>query len=277
MSLSSVLPKISVITPSFNQGQFLERTIQSVLCQNFPNLEYIIIDGGSTDNSVEIIKKYDRYLTYWVSEKDKGQSHAINKGFEKATGDILAWINSDDTYVPNALHIVADYFSKNAHVDFLYGDVIFIDEGGNLIKRHKELEFDLVMGLCIGFGLIIQQQSAFWSRQIYDKLGGLREDLHFYMDGEYWQRIALVGFNIKHIPCFLACYRLHKMAKIVRNKILNDSQPYEQEFVPQMMMAYQSLTISRLMPHRFGKHFTKIYKIKRIASRFIRGHYFAFL
>ena len=124
----SKLPKISIVTPSLNQAKFLEKTIQSVLAQNYSDLEYIIIDGGSTDGSVEIIKKYQDKIAYWVSEKDRGQSHGINKGFALATGDIFAWLNSDDTYMPGALHTVAEYFSKDSDLDFLYGDVNLINE-----------------------------------------------------------------------------------------------------------------------------------------------------
>ena len=116
-------PKISIVTPSYNQAEFLERTILSVLNQDYPNLEYIIIDGGSTDGSVEIIKKYEKYLAYWVSEKDKGQSDAINKGFQKSTGDILAWLNSDDTYLSGTLFKVVKAFQENPNADLIFGNI----------------------------------------------------------------------------------------------------------------------------------------------------------
>src|SRR5450759_2806690 len=119
--------KISVITPSYNQGQFLEETILSVINQNYPNLEYFIIDGGSTDNSIEIIKKYEKHLTYWVSEKDNGQAHAINKGFKKATGDIVCWINSDDLLIQGAINTISNYFSRNPDVQFINGYTLRID------------------------------------------------------------------------------------------------------------------------------------------------------
>src|ERR1035437_4288596 len=127
-------PKISVITPSFNQGKYLESTIKSVLEQDYPNLEYIVIDGGSEDNSVEIIKKYEKHLAYWESVKDKGQSHAINKGFAIATGEILAWLNSDDTYEQNAIYNIAEWFRKYPELDFIYGDVNIIDEKGAVLQ-----------------------------------------------------------------------------------------------------------------------------------------------
>jgi len=120
LNKDSNYPKIAIVTPSYNQAQFLERTILSVLNQNYPNLEYIIIDGGSTDGSVEIIKKYERYLSYWVSEKENVQADAINKGFQKSTGQILAWLNSDDLYLPNTLVKIMNIFLRNKEITFLY-------------------------------------------------------------------------------------------------------------------------------------------------------------
>jgi len=130
-------PKISIVTPSYNQAEFLERTILSVLNQNYPNLEYIIIDGGSTDGSVEIIKKYEKYLSYWVSEKDRGQAHALNKGFEKATGDLVGWQNSDDIYLPGAFRKVAEVYRNNPNYDVYFGNIYFIDEEDNIIRDLK--------------------------------------------------------------------------------------------------------------------------------------------
>ncbi len=130
-------PKISIVPSSYNQGQFLEETVLSVLNQNYPNLEHIIIDGGSTDNSVDIIKKYEDQLAYWVSEKDKGQTHAINKGFKHSNGEILNWLNSDDLLAPGALHVIAEEFSKNPRVDFFFGDFTIIDKEGRVIFSRK--------------------------------------------------------------------------------------------------------------------------------------------
>src|SRR5437773_6556922 len=128
-------PRISVITPSFNQGQFLEETIRSVLLQGYPNLDYIIIDGGSTDGSVEVVKKYEPWLTYWVSEPDRGQSHAINKGWQRAHGDVLAWLNSDDTYNPDALRCAAEALQQNPAAGMVYSDMNYIDVSSNVIYR----------------------------------------------------------------------------------------------------------------------------------------------
>jgi glycosyltransferase involved in cell wall biosynthesis len=130
MNMTTHLPKVSIITPSFNQGQFLEASIRSVLEQDYPNLEYIVVDGGSKDESVEIIKKYQDRLAWWVSEKDKGHADALNKGFSKVTGDILAWLNSDDIYFPNAVSEAVSVLTQNPKVGMVYGDADLIDDSG---------------------------------------------------------------------------------------------------------------------------------------------------
>ncbi|WP_295101568.1 glycosyltransferase family 2 protein [uncultured Candidatus Kuenenia sp.] len=204
-------PKITVVTPSYNQAQFLERTILSVLNQNYPNLEYIIIDGGSTDGSVEIIKKYETKLAYWVSEPDRGQSHAINKGWQMSTGQIMAYLNSDDTYRAGALFYIAKYFAEHPEVDMVYGDVYVIDENDNLVQPFICGEFNLKRYIkdC---NYYIPQQAVFFRRQIFEKVGLLDENLHFKMDRDYFIRIGINGC-VKRIPHYLAHFRTHPAAK----------------------------------------------------------------
>ena len=200
-------PKITIVTPSYNQAEFLERTILSVLNQNYPNLEYTIIDGGSTDRSVEIIKKYEKYLTYWVSEKDKGQSHAINKGFQKSTGEILAWLNSDDTYLPNTLQFIANYFKQHCVIDMLYGRCNIIDKDNIASKEVKVLPFNFID---YAYGLFtIPQPSSFWKRNIFFKSGMLNKNNHTCMDAELWINFAKNNANIAYVDIFLANFRLH--------------------------------------------------------------------
>ena len=203
--------KITVVTPSYNQAQFLERTILSVLNQNYPNLEYIIIDGGSTDGSVEIIKRYESKLAYWVSEPDRGQSHAINKGWKMSSGQILAYLNSDDTYRDGALFSIAKYFTKHHEVDMVYGDVYVIDEMDRLVYPFICAEFNLQRYIkdCNYF---IPQQAVFFRRQIFEKVGLLDENLHFKMDRDYFIRIGMKGC-VKRIPHYLAHFRTHPAAK----------------------------------------------------------------
>ena len=156
-------PKISIVTPSYNQAQFLERTILSVLNQNYPNLEYIIIDGGSTDGSVEIIKKYEKYLAYWISEKDKGQAHAINKGFEKATGELVGWQNSDDIYLPNAFYKVVEIFREKPDYDVYFGNIYFIDESDSIIRDLRFVKFSSFS--LIYEGTVLANQATFLKKK----------------------------------------------------------------------------------------------------------------
>jgi len=203
----SSYPKISIVTPSYNQAQFLERTILSVLNQNYPNLEYIIIDGGSTDGSVEIIKKYEKYLSYWVSEPDKGQSDALNKGFKIATGEILAWLNADDTYLPKVLHLVVSFLKKYSNIDMLYGRCYIVDSNDRILREAKTMPFspiDYVYGL-----LSIPQQAAFWRRDIFLKAGPLNTKNYTCMDYELFVNFIRSGANIIYVDKLLANFRLH--------------------------------------------------------------------
>ena len=206
----SSYPKISVVTPSFNQAQFLERTILSVLNQNYPNLEYIIIDGGSTDGTVEIIKKYKKYLTYWISEKDNGQTDALNKGFIKSTGKILAYINSDDTYVPNAFLKIVEAFKRNPDVNLIFGNMNYIDAFDNLIGECRFTKFDFATLIFEGGNL--HQPGSFWTRNIYDEVGGFNSKYRFCMDFDFFCRVAEIG-KLKHIREYIANFRYHENSK----------------------------------------------------------------
>lgn len=180
-------PKITIVTPNFNGGAYLEQTIQSVLSQDYPNLEYIIIDGGSMDDSVSIIKKYESQLAYWVSEPDKGLYDAVQKGFDKSTGEIMAWINSDDLYHPKAFFTVAEIFSLNG-VNWLQGIPSFFDEKGRTIaveplRRWSKLDYYLE-----NFEWI-QQESVFWRRSLWEASGGkMATDMKYAGDLELWLR-----------------------------------------------------------------------------------------
>jgi len=203
-------PRISIVTPSYNQGLFLEETIRSVLLQGYPDLEYIVIDGGSTDGSVEVIRKYEPWITYWTSEPDSGQSAAINKGILRSSGNILAWLNSDDVYCPDALRRIGNFLVTLPDVDLLYGDCEMIDGNGRVFDRFSVRAGDLIELLEQNF---IAQPSAFWTREAWEKVGGLDENLHYAMDYDLWLRMFLGEMTSAHLPFILSRFRYHDVSK----------------------------------------------------------------
>jgi glycosyltransferase involved in cell wall biosynthesis len=203
-------PKISIVTPSYNQVEFLERTILSVLNQNYPNFEYIIIDGGSTDGSVEMIKKYEQYLAYWTSEKDNGQTDAINKGFSQATGEILGWQNSDDIYMPRAFYEAIEKFSRNTDADLVFGNKYWIDEKDRIIRDARYVSFNYYSLLYEGSAL--SNQSTFWKKTLMDRIGFFNQNFKFCMDYDFWVRASKKG-KFLLIRNYLGATRYHKNTK----------------------------------------------------------------
>jgi glycosyltransferase involved in cell wall biosynthesis len=205
---------ISIVTPSYNQAQFLEETILSVLSQDYPSIEYLIIDGGSTDGSVEIIRKYEDRLAYWVSEPDQGQSHAINKGFQRANGEILAWLNSDDLYCPGAVRAAVEFLELHPDVTLVYGRAEMINVEGAAVQMIPWDDFD--PATCIARQRYpIPQPAAFFRRDAMQRVGLLDEQLYYWMDWDYWIRIGLAGVKVAKIPRILARCRLHRGSKTV--------------------------------------------------------------
>ncbi|MBC7876736.1 MAG: glycosyltransferase [Anaerolineales bacterium] len=200
---------VSIITPSFNQALYLEQTITSVLNQDYPRIEYIVIDGGSTDNSVDIIKNYKNKLAYWVSEKDNGQADAINKGFAKATGEIIAWLNSDDYYLEGTISAAVKVFEENPDVVLIYGNMLAVDENGKTFNALNYKQLTLEDLLCFQ---IIGQPAVFMRRSALQKTGGLDPSFHFLLDHHLWIRLAQHG-KILHVDQTWAAARYHDEAK----------------------------------------------------------------
>ena len=214
-------PKISVITPSFNQGEYIETTIRSVLSQEYPNVEYIVIDGGSTDGTRDIIRKYESRVSYWISERDRGQTHAINKGLEVATGEILAYLNSDDYYLPGALSHVAQYAREHPEVDLIHGRCRKVDAAGRNIGSHfaSISEYREIVDLWNVWWKQRQfvQPEVFWTRRIANQIGPFREELQFVMDYDYWARILRAGGQVGRIDAELSCFRFQPAQKSGRS------------------------------------------------------------
>jgi glycosyltransferase involved in cell wall biosynthesis len=203
---------VSIITPSYNQAPFLEATIRSVLEQDHPHLEYIIVDGGSTDGSLEIIQKYADRLSWWVSEKDHGQTDAINKGFAHARGDVLAWLNSDDTYIPGAVSAAVKVLQNEPETGLVYGDADFIDKNGDTLGSFPAAQTDY-QRLRRGF-VHIPQQAAFFRANLWNKVGPLDTSFYFAMDYDLWVRIAAIA-PILYTHQLWANFRLHAQGKTV--------------------------------------------------------------
>lgn len=204
-----VAPLVTIVTPSFNQGRFIRRTIDSVLNQNYPNIEYRVVDGASTDDTVDVLRSYGKRLN-WVSEPDRGQAHAINKGFSGGRGEIRGYLNSDDTLLPNAIDNVVSLFLRDNLVSMYYGDANYIDGNDRITGSYRTAEYSfgrLMMDCCIC------QPAAFWTAKIADKIGPFDEQLHYAMDYDYWLRIDRAGGIIRYEPTLLANSRLYPDTK----------------------------------------------------------------
>ena len=208
-------PRVTVVTPSYNQAQFLEQTILSVLNQNYPNLEYIIIDGGSTDGSLETIKKYEKFLSFWVSEPDNGQAEAINRGFKIATGELVAWQNSDDVYLPGAFERLIKAYQKKLDYDIFFGNVYTIDSNDSLMREMRFHPFSV--NHLIYYKWNLSNQGVFWKRSVFEK-AGYPVNLKVCFDWEFFIRLGVKGFRFLFIHEFLGAYRIHENSKLLQIK-----------------------------------------------------------
>jgi glycosyltransferase involved in cell wall biosynthesis len=204
-------PKISVITPSFNQAQYLEQAIVSVLQQNHEPLEFIIIDGGSTDGSQDVIRKYEDQISYWVSEKDRGQAHALNKGLARARGEIVAYLNSDDLYLPGAFSKVIQYFDEHPNCNWLCGDTLMFGEG----QKDEVIlaQVPSTAAHALSWAYTAPQPGMFWKRELLRE--GFDQRWRYCFDHEMYVRLLLDGHNCQHLPATLAAYRHHSTSKTI--------------------------------------------------------------
>lgn len=265
-------PRVTIVMPSLNQARFLEEAIQSVLAQDYPNVEFIIIDGGSTDGSVDIIKKYADRLAHWVSEPDRGHGDALCKGFSRATGEILAWLNSDDSYFPGAIRRAVEAFQEDPSADLVYGDVLIVDEHNRSLGERRLTRMDWYDFL--GQGNCLAQPAAFWTRRIYEQVGGIDASYYFQLDLDFFVRVVAAG-RIKHLRERLASLRIHPEGKMVRAEHIRrvELERLRQQYVNQrpgrLWYSWQFLSARQLMWYTmqgdFGYAWRKVWH--RVGSR----------
>jgi glycosyltransferase involved in cell wall biosynthesis len=234
-------PLVSIITPSYNQGAFIGETIQSVLGQDYPHLEYVIMDGGSSDTTLDVIRDFHDPRLTWVSEADRGMTHALNKGFGRSAGQIMGWLNSDDVFLMQTVVSEAvDYFHKYPEADLLYRDAIYTDAAGKPTGRKQQGKpFDIINTM--SYLNSVPQPATFWRRSLWEKLGDLREDLQFAMDGEYWIRAWVNGASLHHLAGERATYRLHENSKTVSGTI--------KHWLERVKIAEEYLSHPKVGPH----------------------------
>ncbi|MCM0668645.1 glycosyltransferase family 2 protein [Flavobacterium tyrosinilyticum] len=276
-----IYPKISIVTPSYNQGQFLEDTILSVLGQRYPNLEYLIYDAASTDNSVEIIKKYEKELSYWVSEKDKGQGDAINKGFTRATGEILMWLNSDDILLPNILNFVAAQYNEKGD-GIYFGNCLHFEEKNNgaLVARGSNVEASF-NSIPLELADTIIQPSSFWSRKIWLEMGILNIDFNFGFDWEWFLRAKQNNIPFYPLHKSISLYRIHEEHKsgaggrkrqeeLLRIYKLYNSRYanlYEHIINEDFTFSFGQKITFRILKLIYGKGFRRTHFLRKIQSK----------
>ena len=245
--------KISIVIPNFNRAEYLSEAIESVILQEYDDKELIVIDGGSTDGSVDIIKKYADQLTYWVSEKDKGQTDAINKGMVKASGVFVNWLNSDDRLVPGALQKIAKAAQEMPDADFLYGDMEVILEDGSVLQRRPEINYNRFV-LRYGANLFAQP-SCFYRKSFVDSIGGLDASLHWSMDYDLWIRAAEKGAVFRRVEGIISQFRLHGGSK---------TGSYHEKMRAQHFYCHQRMTKNLILKQEH------VYKCLKFTARLLR-------
>ena len=270
--------KISIITPNYNYAQYIGKTIESVVMQDYDNIEHIIVDDGSTDNSVDIIKGYqEKYPNKikLIQQENKGQTKALNAALSNVTGDIIGWINSDDTFCKCIFSQIVNLFLEQPSLDAIFGDINIIDKNNNLIRTNKYLKFNYLSAVFNGFGKEIPSNAIFWKKYLSDSIDGFDESYDYGMDAEYWSRL-LVNKNVKKINLIIANFRWHQSAKTIKSKnIIHTGHTRairEKNLI--MEKSYENIRMSKLIPFEYSKPIYYVFKFRRLILRGLMGEYF---
>ncbi len=264
----------SIVTPSFNQGTFIGEALLSVQSQNYASLEHLVIDGGSSDGTTSILRHYsdeERWgHLHWISEPDRGQSHALNKGFSRSKGDIVGWLNSDDRYRPGCFESVVEVFQGHPEVDVVYGDYTCIDEAGRVSEIRREIEFSRFI-LLYHRVLYIPTTATFFRRRVFEEGNQLDERLHYALDFDFFMQLAVGGYRFRHLSALLADFRMHAASKTCRmpHKQLEEKEQVTQRYSPILR------GIGSMVPRRVALAFLRSSAATlRYSEKLIRGYYF---
>ncbi len=268
------MTRISIVTPSYNQGHFLMEALESVRLQNYPEIEHLVLDGGSSDDTLALLEKLegDRGWNHvkWQSGSDDGQSDALNQGFQMATGDIVGWLNSDDRYRPGCFDAVVKAFEENPDIDVLYGDYTLIDQGGSIYKVRREIEFNPFI-LLYHRVLYIATTATFFRRRVFEEGNLLVKDLHYAMDYEFFLRLVAAGYRFQRISHVLADFRVHPESKSCR---MEKTQSLEKQEIMQRFSPIGDFAHSPKLRHILFRVLQFWAGILRWTEKLLRGHYF---
>jgi glycosyltransferase involved in cell wall biosynthesis len=269
------LPGITVVMPNYNDSEFIGRAIESVLGQNYPGLEFIIVDDGSSDGSVDIIRSYGDAITLICHEKNKGHAAAVNTGLRQVSGEIVAWLNSNDSYLPGALHKIGAYFTQHPDVNVIFGDFNVIDVDDRILLRQRVLPLDYTYGCMIGFGNLVTVSTMFMRKHVLDKAGLLDETYHYVPDNEFIFRVAQ-NFHIQKVGMRIANWRHHPSSITMRGRVTQWTE-HDADIERAQRTSYSSLRVSRWISFEYSGILRTMYKVKRVFQRAFRLHYLAYL
>lgn len=266
--------KISIVTPNYNYAGYIAQTIESVIAQNYPDVEYIIVDDGSTDNSVEVIKQYvTKYPAniFLIEQENKGQTAAINVGMKKVTGDVVCWINSDDTFCPGVFSSVVQCFERNKHADIVFGDMNVTDLEGNFMYRRRHLDFNYTTACLLGFTTVFSSNAVFWKKEAMQQNGYFNESLKCNMDGDFYMHLVK-GMAVKRIPLAIANFRKQPFTKAAEND-KNWDALVKREVALEREEAYKELAVSAILPFKYARFVKLPFHAWRVLNRALRGHF----